>query len=382
MAYPAHPEERSRAIMSSPVIACNFSVQLDAFSLEMDCSLEKRVVGLFGPSGSGKTSALETIAGLRKADRGSLVFGNEIWLNRDRGIFVPPQRRNIGYVPQDHLLFPHLNVQQNLLYGRARANGLGVFTQADFDEVVDVLQLRSLLQRRIGELSGGERQRVSLGRALCSAPRMLMLDEPLASLDIELRHRILPYLLRIKEAFEIPIVVVSHNPFELQALCDEVLALREGKIVARGSPTEVFTQSCIYGMASAEGFNNLLPARVLGHQKHATQLELGKSGGGQILTALRSEMEVGSSVLVGFPANDILVATQKIGGISARNQLNAVVEGIEEIAHKQVVRARLPDASELTIVVELTLESVEELDLRPDRMINLILKSSAIAVFG
>ncbi len=310
-------------------------VPLDKFSLDVECTTSQRVVGLFGPSGSGKTTWLETIAGLRRDARGYLSCGDAVWLDSDAGINLPPEDRGIGYVPQDHLLFPHHDVRRNLEIGSRRALREGHNFTAAFADVVRVLELEPLLQRTIGGLSGGERQRVALGRALCSGPRLLMMDEPLASLDIQLRHRILPFLLRVRDSFKIPIVIVSHNLIELQALCDEVIALRDGSIIAQGEPTEVFTRADIYTSAAAEGFENILPAVVIAHAEHTTTLRVGDDDDGQEVSVLRAELPADDHVMIGIPANDILVATHRVRGLSARNCLAATIKTIETVDHKR-----------------------------------------------
>jgi molybdate transport system ATP-binding protein len=195
------------------------------------------VTGIWGPSGAGKTTLLELIAGLRRPSAGTLSFDGEVLSDAASRRHAPPRRRRIGYVPQDLALFPHLSVHRNLAYGRQSADGL------EMDHVVEVLELRSLLPRLVPDLSGGEKQRVALGRALLSAPRLLLLDEPLASLDRALRSRILPALRRIRDEFRIPIIYVSHEAFELESLCDEIVCIENGSIaerrpIARSRPSE------------------------------------------------------------------------------------------------------------------------------------------------
>lgn len=357
-------------------------VPLEQFALEVDCVTSERVVGIFGPSGSGKTTWLETIAGLRPGASGEIHAGDEVWLDTDGGVRVPPERRGIGYVPQDHLLFPHRNVRRNLEAGARRARQAGVGFDAILDVVLDVLKLEPLLSRDVAALSGGERQRVALGRALCSGPRLLLLDEPLASLDVHLRHRILPFLVRVRDRFDVPMLVVSHDPVELQALCGEIIALREGRIIAHGEPTEVFTSADVYRAAATEGFENVLAARILEQDEHTTCLGLGNDGEGQRVIVLRSDHDVGDRVLLGIPADDVLVATRRIEGISARNRLSGTVRDIETVDHKQVMTVRLDGAGTPDVVVELTGDAIRELSLRADEPVWLLVKSSSISVYA
>jgi molybdate transport system ATP-binding protein len=209
--------------------------RLGAFRLDIDARLEAPAVGLFGPSGAGKTTLLELVAGLRRPEAGVIRLDGEVLDDRAAGAWRAPEARRLGYVPQDGALFPHLSVERNLRYGLRGEDGA-----ASFARVVEVLELGSHASKSVGQLSGGERRRVALGRALLSAPRLLLLDEPLAGLDAALRWRVLPYLRAVREAFGTPMLYVSHDPDEVVALCDEVLLLEAGRITARGTPTELF----------------------------------------------------------------------------------------------------------------------------------------------
>lgn len=368
--------------MSGAKLEMCLRVPLDKFALEVDCQASQRVTGLFGPSGSGKTTWLEAMAGLRRKTQGRVTCGDAVWLDSEGGINLPPEERGVGYVPQDHLLFPHLNVRGNLEAGARRAVREGHDYEAVFKEAVRVLELEDLLERSVAGLSGGERQRVALGRALCSGPRLLMLDEPLASLDIPLRRRILPFLRRVRDSFQIPILIVSHNPVELQALCDEVIALREGQVIAQGNATEVFTRSDVYEAAAEEGFENVLPGIVTAHGKHTTTVKLGEAGAGQDIRVLRTEHEAGDRVLMGIPAHDILVATQRVEGISGRNFLAGTIRAIENAGHREVVTVQVNETDVPALAVELTQDAIEELNLTPSSTVWLIIKSSSITVYG
>ena len=215
---------------------------LAAFVLELDAVLQSRVTGLFGASGAGKTSLLETIAGLRRPTAGLISLDGVVLTDAGEGIFLPPEARGIGFVPQDGALFTHLDVRGNLSFSQ-RVRTHPVRTAPTFEHVVEVLNLGPLVARRIGSLSGGEKQRVAFGRALLAAPQLLLLDEPLASLDVELRDQIISYLRRIRDEFQIPMLLVSHNADEMVALCDEVLVLEAGRCVRRGPAAALFTPS-------------------------------------------------------------------------------------------------------------------------------------------
>lgn len=208
------------------------------FALEVDATLTGRVTAIFGASGAGKTSLLEVIAGLRRPAAGAVRVADTLLTDAATHTFVRPEQRAVGYVPQEGALFPHLSARRNLLYGfapqRPRPAGL------TFEHVTEVLEIAGLVDRPIDLLSGGEKQRVALGRALLAAPRLLLLDEPLAGLDAPLRERLLPYLARVRDEFAIPMLYVTHSPDEVMALCDDVLVLTQGRVTARGRPTDLF----------------------------------------------------------------------------------------------------------------------------------------------
>lgn len=211
------------------------------FSLEVDATLDGRITAVFGASGAGKTSLLEIIAGLRRPHAGFVRVAGVTLTDPASRTFIAPEHRAVGYLPQEGALFPHLSVRQNLLYGckprHDRPAGLTL------EHVTAVLEIAALGERSVNTLSGGEKQRVALGRALLAAPRLLLLDEPLAGLDAPLRDRLLPYLARVRDEFTIPMLYVTHSPDEVMALCDEALILAEGRIVARGRPGELFKVS-------------------------------------------------------------------------------------------------------------------------------------------
>ncbi len=214
--------------------------KLGEFTLEASFTSEGRVTGLFGASGAGKTSLINMIAGLVKPDRGTIALDGETLDDSATGLHVPPYRRRIGYVFQDARLFPHLDVSQNLDYGR-RMNRL-TEDPAQQKRVIDLLDIGSLLDRRPGKLSGGERQRVAFGRALLSKPRLLLLDEPLGALDEGRKLEILPYLVRLRDEAGIPMVYVSHDAAELRQLATQIVMLKGGRITAFGG-VKVLTMS-------------------------------------------------------------------------------------------------------------------------------------------
>src|SRR5476651_2165191 len=208
------------------------------FPLAARFAAEPGVTALFGRSGAGKSTLVDIVAGLIKPDRGRIVVDGQVLVDTERGVFVPRHRRRVGYVFQDSRLFPHLSVRQNLVYGRWFAKGRGG-ASGDFDSVVELLGIGALLERRPDSLSGGEKQRVAIGRALLAKPRLLLLDEPLASLDAERKHEILRYLRLLRDETRIPMIYVSHAVEEVLELADQVVLLASVRVVASGSVEEV-----------------------------------------------------------------------------------------------------------------------------------------------
>ena len=206
------------------------------FTLEIDAELGRPITGIFGPSGSGKTALLELVAGLRRPTAGVVRLNQKILLDAREKIFVRPRQRSLGYVPQDLALFPHLNVKRNLLYGfPADSSADQLFT---LQHVAEAMEIRPLLENPVTQLSGGEQQRVAFARAILSRPRLMLLDEPMSSLDIGLKQRLFPFLLRIRDEFGIPLIYVTHDAAELSALCDEVVVMERGRIIRRTSSIE------------------------------------------------------------------------------------------------------------------------------------------------
>ncbi|MGD9720578.1 MAG: ATP-binding cassette domain-containing protein [Pirellulales bacterium] len=207
------------------------------FTIDAAFETETQVTALFGPSGAGKTSILYLIAGLLRPQAGQIRWGDTPWLDTAQGRCVKPQARNVGLVFQDHLLFPHLSVQSNLLYGRRRRPRRAA--AIDARRVIEVLELGDLLARYPRNLSGGEKQRVALGRSLLSGPELLLLDEPLAALDQPLKDRILTYFERVLTEWRVPAIYVSHSAAEVRRMAERVIVVEGGRSVACGAPDEL-----------------------------------------------------------------------------------------------------------------------------------------------
>ena len=213
-------------------IVLDFTLAQGAFTLEIHERFEARAVALFGPSGAGKTTVLDSIAGLRRPAAGEIRVGDRQLFASVSRTDVPRRLRRVGYVPQDVALFPHLSVRHNITYGAGRGGSHTI------EQVLEMLELRLLLERGVGGLSGGERQRVAIARALVSAPDLLLLDEPLAAVDAPLRERILPYIERVRDALAIPLIYVSHAADEVRRIADWVIVLDRGRVVRAGPRDE------------------------------------------------------------------------------------------------------------------------------------------------
>ncbi len=214
-------------------ITLDFVLRQGDFRLTIAERVETLVLALFGASGSGKTTVLESVAGLRRPESGRIEVEGRTLYSSTQNIDLAPRSRRIGYVPQDSVLFPHMNVRKNILYGADRGNGITL------DRVLEILEIESLLDRPVASLSGGERQRVALGRALMSSPRLLLLDEPLAAVDLELRRRIVPCLRRIRDELGVPMIYVSHDAAEIRTIADRAVVLDRGAVSASGDPATV-----------------------------------------------------------------------------------------------------------------------------------------------
>jgi molybdate transport system ATP-binding protein len=211
----------------------DFTLRQGAFELSVNTRADARALALFGPSGSGKTSLMEAVAGLRVPHHGRIAVSGRVLFDAAAGINVPVRMRRVGYVPQDVLLFPHLNVRGNVLYARRQVN------HPSLEVLTELLELSALMDRRVASLSGGERQRVALARALHSGPDLLLLDEPLAAVDLRRRRRIVEALLRIRDELSVPLLYVTHSHEEAVTVADYAIALDGGAIVAAGPPGEV-----------------------------------------------------------------------------------------------------------------------------------------------
>jgi len=343
-------------------------VERGAFAIDVDLRWDARVAVLFGPSGSGKTTLFETVLGLHPGARPTVLLAGR-WLDDpERGVHLPIEQRALGWVPQEPMLFPHLDVAGNLRFGLRRAGAAGARALSD---AIEVLELGPLLERRVDALSGGERARVALGRALASGPRALLLDEPLASLDLPLRARVLPYLLRVRDQLALPILYITHDPDEAQMVGEWVAVLDRGKVVATGEPRAVLWSRAVLPLSEALGLENVLEVRVLECADGAARVETRK--GLRLSLPAPAPLAVGEWLRVGLRAQEVLLAAEPPGRISARNVLAAEVTRIESADDGALVHVEAGDA----LVARLTREAVSALELAPGRRVFLVIKAQS-----
>jgi molybdate transport system ATP-binding protein len=347
---------------------------LSSFTLNIDQTLTERVTGFYGPSGCGKTSLLESIAGVASNVHGRITFCGEVWLDSKAKVCLPTQRRGIGYVPQKGLLFPHLTVEQNLRFGIGRGRATAR-SSVLYDQVVQLLELRALLGRKPVSLSGGERQRVALGRALSSAPRLLLLDEPLSALDHRLRYSILPFLHRVRDEFSLPMIWVSHDAVEVQSLCDELIVVRSGQAIDRGRPVDLLNDPAVASSHDETGFQNTLTCTI----EAASDDEVVVSPGGDVSLSVAgssSACNVGDKALLTIPARSILVATEKPASISARNVLEGAVIKQKSVGRAVILTIKLGQEGP-ELAVELTARACENLKIKVGDHLFALIKSTA-----
>ena len=348
--------------------------RLADFSLDVELSLPAESVAVFGPSGAGKSTLLKSVAGLLKPDSGRIAVNDRTLFDSDSGEDIPPERRALGMMPQDPLLFPHRSVRENLLFGYRRIKGRE--RRVRFDEVVDILEIGALLDRRPHTLSGGEAQRVALGRALLTSPRMLLFDEPLASLDARLKARILPFLRRAIEHFGLPALYVSHDHLEVTSIAKTIVVLERGRVVGAGPYLEIIDSPRVYGAFTREGIDNVISAEVVENRHEDGYSEV--AAGAARLRVPPIESPPGTAVGLTVSANDIILAREKPGRISTRNVLPGRVARIADVGNLLLVHVDVG----CELVVELTPEAVKELDLEPGAEAWALIKSNAFSLLS
>ena len=339
------------------------------FILEAAASFAPGFTVLFGPSGAGKSTLLDCIAGLQQPDSGEIRLGERIYFDAARKISLPPQRRELAYVFQSLALFPHLTVEQNIRYGLAklRSSDQVEGTQS----IATAFHIEKLLSRRPAELSGGEKQRVALARSLITRPRVLLLDEPLTGLDSALRRSILEDLRAWNNANRIPILYVTHNREEVDAIGERVVALVNGRVQETGAPRAVLDAPRSVELAHAAGFENVLPAVVVEHRPADGVMRVSLDHAACEIEIPLGDAAPGTEVRVAIRAGDILVATEAPHFLSARNILPGTLESIEIRGGMVALRVK----AGATFQVHVTPGAVRALDLSPGLLVWLVIKT-------
>jgi len=355
------------------MIAVDIAQQLGTFRLDVRFTSDVPIVGLFGRSGSGKTSVVNAIAGITRPERGSIVVNGARLFDSDAGIDLPPEARRLGYVFQDALLFPHLDVRSNLFYGHGlRAADEHVIEPG---KVIALLGLEALLTRRTRALSGGEKQRVAIGRALLAQPRILLLDEPLAALDGERKAEILAYIERLRDALHIPMVYVSHSVAEITRLTDTVVVLAEGRCLAAGRTEDVMGRADLKPATGRGETGTLLETHVLEQDEGERLTTLAFDGGTLVVPHLAAHP--GERVRVRIRARDVSLALERPRGISILNVLPARVTAIDtdgDGAAGGSVDVHLA-AGPAHLIARITRRSLRELGIAPGRDVHALIKA-------
>ncbi len=350
------------------------------FAFDLDLPLAG-LTAIFGPSGAGKSTLLNLVAGLLAPDDGEIRVGHVSFVDTAAGVSLPVERRALGVVFQDARLFPHLTVRQNLLFGfkraAARAGGSGT-ARIGLDAVVELLGIAALLDRRPHTLSGGEKQRVAIGRALLAQPQLLLMDEPLASLDAARKAEVLPYIERLRDDVGVPILYVSHSLDEVLRLATALVLLRDGEVLASGPLAEVLAQRPARMLLGDAQVGTLVFGTVRAHDAHYGLTTIGCDG--FELRVPRVALPEGSAVRARLPAREIALALARPADVSISNRLPGTIEAIEPIAPHEgpycSVQVRIGPTTVLAVTI--TRESVDRLALQPGLSVWCLVKSVAL----
>ena len=357
----------------SNMLQAQFKIEYGGFGLDIDLTLPgKGITALFGQSGSGKTTILRCVAGLEKARDAYISVNGEVWQDDAQGIYLPTHKRALGYVFQEASLFPHLSVRSNLDYGRKRA---GKRTDdAALDQAVELLGIGHLMDRLPGKLSGGESQRVAIARALLTEPKLLLMDEPLAALDIKRKEEILPYIERIQSTLAIPILYVSHHPDEVMRLADHLVLLERGQVKASGRVFELLGQINLPN-AMYEDASTLLEATVGAHDDryHLTRIDFD----GGTFRIIKRNLPIGQTIHLKIYARDVSLSLSIPNDSTILNHLPATVIEIADTRNPAVMMVRL-DTGAAPLLAHITKRSWDALNLSVGSKVYAQIKSVAV----
>lgn len=348
--------------------------RLGSFTLEAAFASAGGITAVFGASGCGKTSLVNIIAGLIRPNFARISVGDTVLVDTARGIDVPPHQRRIGYVFQEARLFPHMTVESNLAYGEwftPKAQRYAARAQ-----ILDLLGIAHLLRRRPRDLSGGEKQRVAIGRALLASPRLLLMDEPLASLDAPRKAEILPYLLRLKSALGLPILYVTHATEEMQTIADTLVLLESGRTIAAG-PVEALTARGDLPLARRDDAGAVLTAQLLDHlpERGLSRVQAGDA----VLQVPLVEAAPGARLRLHIPAREIILATEAPRGISLHNMVPCTIHAIGPGATPHLAMVEMA-AGEARLLASVTADAVRRLGLAPGGTVLALIKAVAVEV--
>ena len=354
-------------------ISVDIRKSLGAFTIDAWFECNAGVTALFGKSGAGKTSIIQMLAGLVSPDNGRIVHDGAPVYDSSTNLDTPPHRRHIGYVFQDARLFPHMNVRRNLEYGTRRNRATSARNPV-FDEVVDVLALAPLLTRQPHLLSGGERQRGAIGRALLSAPKLLLMDEPLASLDAERKWEILPFIDRIHREFDTPIIYVSHSTDEILQIADEMVLIVNGGVAAAGPVEEVMNRPDLLRAAGDGNAGSVIPVVVDRCDEDYGIAALSFPGGEFRVTA--PTLRPGDRLRIRVRARDVSLATSRPQDVSVLNVFEGTVVEISDTGQPQADVS--VDVGGATVWSQITRKSLDDLAIRPGSTVYAMVKAVAI----
>lgn len=356
--------------MTTPINA-KFDLDYGEFRLNVDLVLPgSGITVLFGHSGSGKTTLLRCIAGLQKAPHGFLKINGEIWQDGACGVFLPTHKRSLGYVFQEANLFPHLSVKGNLQFGLKRTGQTG----ADLTHILELLGIEHLLERMPDGLSGGERQRVAIARALALNPEVLLMDEPLAALDFKRKQEILPFLSRLHQELNIPVLYVTHSQQEVAQLADHLVVMADGKAIASGALNETLARLDL-PICVGEEAGVVLKAHIA-ERDHGWHLARAEFAGGSLWVRDMGIAE-GSAVRLRVLARDVSLALEPQDQSSILNLLPAVVRELGDGEHPAIKLVQV-QVGESSLLCRLTARSVHALSLEPGKSVWAQIKSAAI----
>ncbi len=355
--------------------------QLGAFRLQAAFEAPSRGGAVvFGPSGAGKSALLAAIAGLQRPDQGTIALDGDTLFDRARGIDVATEDRRIGFVFQEARLFPHMSVRANLEYGRKRRRD--ATAHAGFDDIVALLGIGALLERRPGALSGGEKQRVAIGRALLSNPRLLLLDEPLAALDDPRKAEILPFLERLRDEVGVPMLYVTHAMEEVARIADHLLLLDQGRVQASGPVAELMGRLDLPLLIDRADVGVALIGSVASHdvERGVTRIALGpENSGGTDFLLSHVELPVGHPVRLRVLARDVAIATRRPEELSVQNVLaGRLTQMVERPNQRVLLRIEIGENADRAVLLSLlTADSARRLHLHAEQEVYALVKSVA-----